>query len=78
MMIPWGPLPWRAPDREKEYMMAAVDETSRREAARREFVQLLSIPSISSLPEHAGDVRAAAEWVAGRLTEARVDSSGWS
>ncbi len=32
----------------------------------REF---LRIPSISSLPEHAGDVRQAAEWVATRLRE---------
>jgi hypothetical protein len=27
-----------------------------------ELLELLHIPSISSLPEHAGDVRDAAEW----------------
>src|SRR5688572_16616575 len=32
-----------------------------------ELKQLLRIPSVSSLPEHRGDVRAAAEWVADKL-----------
>lgn len=35
---------------------------------------LLSIPSISSLPEHAEDVRSAAEWVAERLKSAGIEA----
>ncbi len=34
---------------------------------------LLRIPSVSSLPDHAGDVRRAAEWTADRLRRARLD-----
>jgi acetylornithine deacetylase/succinyl-diaminopimelate desuccinylase-like protein len=33
----------------------------------------LRIPSISALPDHAGDVRRAAEWLAGRLTDAGIE-----
>ena len=48
------------------------------EQSRRRFVdemiQFLSIPSVSSLSEHAGDVRRAAEWVAGRLRSAGMDN----
>ena len=36
-----------------------------------ELKQYLAIPSISALPEHAGDVRRAAEWTADAIT-ARV------
>lgn len=36
----------------------------------KEFLDFCSIPSISSLPEHAGDVEAAAQWVAERLRAA--------
>ncbi len=32
-----------------------------------ELIELLRIPSVSALPQHAGDVRAAAEWVADAL-----------
>ena len=39
-----------------------------------ELVEFLRIPSISSLPEHAGDVRKAAKWVAGRLGEAGIEN----
>ncbi len=39
-----------------------------------ELLELLRIPSISSLPEHAGDVRDAAEWVAARLTTAGIEN----
>lgn len=40
------------------------DTHERRRAA---YVDLLRIPSISALPEHAPDIRRAAEWVAGEL-----------
>jgi acetylornithine deacetylase/succinyl-diaminopimelate desuccinylase-like protein len=33
----------------------------------QELTEFLAIPSISTLPEHAGDCRRAAEWVAGQL-----------
>lgn len=39
-----------------------------------ELLELLRIPSISSLPQHAGDVRDAAEWVAARLTTAGIEN----
>lgn len=38
-----------------------------------ELLQFLSIPSISSLPEHAADVQRAAQWVADRLTTAGLE-----
>ena len=38
-----------------------------------ELLQFLSIPSISALPEHAGDVQRAAEWVAHRLRGAGLE-----
>jgi acetylornithine deacetylase/succinyl-diaminopimelate desuccinylase-like protein len=37
-----------------------------------ELSEFLRIPSISSLPEHAADVRRAADWVAGRLETAGI------
>ena len=37
-----------------------------------ELLDFLRIPSISALPEHAGDVQQAAEWVAARLRAAGV------
>lgn len=40
---------------------------------RGDLDALLRIPSISSLPEHAPDVRRAAEWVAARLTAAGME-----
>ena len=39
-----------------------------------ELLQFLSIPSISALPEHAGDVQQAAHWVANRLTVAGMEN----
>jgi acetylornithine deacetylase/succinyl-diaminopimelate desuccinylase-like protein len=39
-----------------------------------ELCEFLRIPSISSLPEHADDVRLAAEWVADRLKTAGIRS----
>jgi acetylornithine deacetylase/succinyl-diaminopimelate desuccinylase-like protein len=53
--------------------MAAVDEATQREQALNEFTRFLSIPSISSLPEHADDVRTAARWVADRLQTAGIE-----
>jgi len=38
-----------------------------------ELADFLRIPSISSLPEHAGDVRRAAQWVARRLEKAGAE-----
>jgi acetylornithine deacetylase/succinyl-diaminopimelate desuccinylase-like protein len=37
-----------------------------------ELFELLRIPSISALPDHRGDVRAAAEWVADALRKVGV------
>ncbi len=38
-----------------------------------ELLQFLSIPSISALPQHAGDVQQAARWVADRLISAGLE-----
>jgi len=38
-----------------------------------ELMQFLRIPSISSLPEHAADVKRAADWVAARLKTAGIE-----
>ena len=38
-----------------------------------ELAELIAIPSLSADPEHAGDVRAAADWVADRV---RVPAGG--
>jgi len=38
-----------------------------RDTALEELIDLLAIPSVSTLPEHAGDVKHAAEWLAERL-----------
>jgi acetylornithine deacetylase/succinyl-diaminopimelate desuccinylase-like protein len=35
----------------------------------QELIEFLSIPSVSTLPAHAGDVRAAAEWLRAELTK---------
>jgi acetylornithine deacetylase/succinyl-diaminopimelate desuccinylase-like protein len=39
-----------------------------------ELLEFLSIPSISSLPDHASDVQRAAQWVADRLTTAGLEN----
>src|SRR5579884_1485547 len=39
-----------------------------------ELLQFLSIPSISALPDHAGEVQHAAQWVADRLTAAGMEN----
>jgi acetylornithine deacetylase/succinyl-diaminopimelate desuccinylase-like protein len=48
------------------------DLESRRDELRQELMQLLAMPSVSTDPAHAGDVRATAEWVAERLRRAGV------
>lgn len=45
----------------------------RREQSLAELNDLLSIPSISSLPEHATDVQRAADWAANRLRAAGME-----
>ena len=39
-----------------------------------ELLDFLHIPSVSALPEHAADVHRAAEWVAGRMRAAGIES----
>ncbi len=39
-----------------------------------ELLDFLHIPSVSALPEHAGDVQRAAEWVAERMRAAGIES----
>ncbi|MHB1133527.1 MAG: dipeptidase [Chloroflexota bacterium] len=41
----------------------------------QEFLDFLSIPSISALPQHQGDVQRAAEWLVGRLQAAGVEGA---
>ena len=41
---------------------------------QEDLLDFLRIPSISALPEHAGDVQRAAEWVAGRLRAAGIEA----
>jgi acetylornithine deacetylase/succinyl-diaminopimelate desuccinylase-like protein len=43
-----------------------------RDAHFQEFLELLRIPSVSTTPETAGDVRRCAEWVMNRMTRAGV------
>jgi acetylornithine deacetylase/succinyl-diaminopimelate desuccinylase-like protein len=45
-----------------------IDE--HREAWLSELIDFLRIPSISTNPEHVGDIRAAADWLAGQLATA--------
>ena len=45
-----------------------------RERYQNEMLDFFSIPSISALPEHAGDVRRAGEWVAARLAAAGMEN----
>lgn len=40
----------------------------------QELSEFLRIPSISSLPDHAGDIRKAADWVVARLKQADIDN----
>ena len=40
-----------------------------------ELSEFISIPSVSALPEHFGDIKKAAEWLKERLTLAGVENS---
>jgi len=42
---------------------------ARREARLESYFEFLRIPSISALPEHAGDIRRAADWIAADLEQ---------
>ena len=46
-----------------------------RERMLDELKDFLRIPSISTLPEHAGDVARAAQWTAQKLRDAGVDQA---
>ena len=46
-----------------------------RDTHMEELLDFLRIPSISSLPEHADDVRKAGEWVIARLQQAGIDNA---
>ncbi|HEY3740608.1 MAG TPA: M20/M25/M40 family metallo-hydrolase, partial [Bryobacteraceae bacterium] len=39
-----------------------------------ELKEFLRIPSISTAPEHSGDIRTAAEWVAQKLSDAGLEN----
>lgn len=45
----------------------------RQSRSRDELMELLRIPSISSLPDHASDVQKAAQWTANRLEAAGIE-----
>ena len=47
--------------------------TSTRERRLADYLDLLRIPSISGLPEHAGDCHKAAEWLADHLRSAGLE-----
>ncbi len=46
---------------------------AQQERYRADLLEFVRIPSISALPEHAGDVRRAAEWVVARLQQAGME-----
>jgi acetylornithine deacetylase/succinyl-diaminopimelate desuccinylase-like protein len=48
---------------------------AQRERYVDELRQFVSIPSIGALPEHAGDVQRAAEWVVARMTAAGLEGA---
>lgn len=56
-------------------MMDAVlkDLESRREKSLEGLKDFLRIPSVSTKPEHAGDLQRCAQWLAGKLREAKLD-----
>ncbi|MCB0098083.1 MAG: hypothetical protein KDE46_20260, partial [Caldilineaceae bacterium] len=45
----------------------------REEEHLNELLDFLRIPSISSLPEHADDVRQAGQWVMARMAKAGIE-----
>ncbi|HLE79023.1 MAG TPA: M20/M25/M40 family metallo-hydrolase, partial [Candidatus Limnocylindrales bacterium] len=62
---------------------ALAEHLDATQVARLEsYFDFLRIPSISALPEHAGDIRRAAEWIAAELTRigfqhAEVSETPW-
>ena len=48
--------------------------TERHQQYVDELIELVKIPSISTLPEHEGDMRKAANWVAGRCRKAGLEN----
>jgi acetylornithine deacetylase/succinyl-diaminopimelate desuccinylase-like protein len=56
-----------------EKALAHVDSTADRRLS--ELMELLRIPSVSTLPQHKADVRRAAEWVRARLEKAGVKAT---
>ncbi len=59
--------------------MTAIDPAieahlaARADARVASYLEFLRIPSISALPEHAGDIRAAADWIAAAMTKAGLE-----
>ena len=53
-------------------LAAARDQ---RERSQADLFELIRIPSVSALSEHAGDCRSAAEWLSGRLAAAGMTSA---
>src|SRR5262245_28666244 len=62
--------------RQEQKPMASWEQhlVQTRERSLDELKELLRIPSISALPAHKSDVKRAAEWVAGRLKRAGLES----
>lgn len=61
-------------EREEARMAAWAEYLEQNQSRfRSELFDLLRIPSISALPEHAGDVRRAAGWTANRLRAAGIE-----
>ena len=54
---------------------AAAIERARgdRDVIREQLLEFLRIPSVSTKPEHAGDCRAAADWLAGQVADAGLE-----
>ena len=61
--------------------MTAIDRALEAQLARtreerlESYLELLRIPSISALPEHAGDMHRAAEWIVGELARIGFDNA---
>src|SRR5437763_7005907 len=67
-----GAVPWSAMPEDRTLQLADYVEDERDRIVATLFAWL-RIPSISAQPEHAGDVRASADFIAGRLEEAGLE-----
>jgi acetylornithine deacetylase/succinyl-diaminopimelate desuccinylase-like protein len=56
-----------------EQVLRTID--SRRDASVAELAEFLSIPSVSTKPDHTADVRRCAQWLAGRLNASSLTAS---